>query len=861
MGNIAAWIVDTCRRHALAVALGYLALTMVGVFYAATRLTVDTDLGKLISSDVGWRQQEQALNEAFPQNNDLLAIVIDGATPDQTSDATAALADRLSLRPDLFKSIRIPGSGEFFSRNGLLFLPTNEVQGFADQLIAAQPLLGTLAADPSLSGVFGTLDLLAQGALHGDIPSASLDGPFNAIADATEAAVAGRYAPLSWQTLLSGRNADPRELRHFILVQPILDFEALAPGARASLVIRAQARSLGLTPERGVRVRITGEVALSDEQLASLSEGAEFSAALSVSLLCVLLMLALRSVRLVAAIIGTLIVGLVASACFAVLAVGPLNPISVAFAVLFVGITIDFGIQFSVRCRDERFRTGDLGDALHRTAIGIGGPLTVAAAATAVGFLAFVPTDYTGVSDLGLIAGVGMLIALALNLTLLPALLVLSRARGEPRPVGFRWAAPIDAFLLNHRQAVAIGSVVIALASTTALPFLRFDFNPLNLQSRHSEAVSTLFDLMADPNSTPYTIEALEASVDQAAALAKKLDALPEVGQTVTVDSFVPEDQDAKLAILQDARNLLGPSLFPAAIRPPPSDEKILNTVKAFDKDAKALAAGGSHSAERLAATLDAVIARGRPVLPQLVANLAANAARRLDELRTALGAQKKVTLKDLPPDVTADWIASDGKARIEVFPKGDTRDNAALARFVSAVRTVAPNATGTPVTIQESANTVTRAFMTAGVIALISIAVLLLAVLRRLNDVALVLAPLILAGLLTLATGVLIGMPLNYANIIALPLLLGIGVSFDIYFVMRWRAGTGDLLQSSTARAVLFSALTTGTAFGSLALSNHPGTADMGKLLTLSLTYTLLCTFIVLPALLGPVKRNGNGS
>jgi predicted RND superfamily exporter protein len=243
------------------------------------------------------------------------------------------------------------------------------------------------------------------------------------------------------------------------------------------------------------------------------------------------------------------------------------------------------------------------------------------------------------------------------------------------------------------------------------------------------------------------------------------------------------------------------------------------------------------------------------------VANLAANAARRLDELRTALGAQKKVTLKDLPPDVTADWIASDGKARIEVFPKGDTRDNAALARFVTAVRSVAPNATGTPVTIQESANTVTRAFMTAGVIALISIAILLLAVLRRLTDVALVLAPLILAGLLTLATGVLVGMPLNYANIIALPLLLGIGVSFDIYFVMRWRAGTGDLLQSSTARAILFSALTTGTAFGSLALSNHPGTADMGKLLTLSLTYTLLCTFIVLPALLGPVKRNGNGS
>ncbi len=861
MGNIAAWIVDICRRHALAVASVYLVLTVFGAFYAASRLSIDTDLNKLISSDVGWRQQEQALDEAFPQNTDLLAIVIDGATPDQTSDATAALADRLSLRPDLFKSIRIPGGGEFFARNGLLFLPKDEVQAFADQLIAAQPLLGTLAADPSLSGVFGTLDLLAQGALHGDIAPATLDGPFTAIADATEAAVAGRYAPLSWQTLLSGRNADPRELRHFILVQPILDYDALEPGARAGRVIRAQASALGLTPERGVRVRITGDVALSDDQLASLSQGAGFSAALSGTLLCVLLMLAVRSPRLVAAIICTVVVGLVASACFAVAAVGALNPISIAFAVLFIGITIDFGIQFSVRCRDERFRAGDLGDALHRTALGIGGPLSVAAAATAVGFLAFVPTDYTGVSDLGLIAGVGMLIALALNLTLLPALLVLSRARGEPRPVGFRWAAPIDAFLLSHRKSVAIGSVVVALAAAATLPWLRFDFNPLNLQSRNSEAVSTLFDLMADPNSTPYTIETLEPSVEQATALADKLGALPEVGQAVTVQSFVPEDQDAKLAILQDARNLLGPSLFPSTIRPPPSDEKILASIVDFDKDTKALAAQGNRSAERLSHALDGIIARGRPALPQLVANLAANAARRLDELRTALGAHNKIALADLPPDVTLDWITSDGRARVEVFPKGDVRDDAALARFVAAVRTDAPNATGTPVTIQESANTVTRAFMTAGVIALVSIALLLLVVLRRLNDVALVLAPLILAGLLTLATGVLIGMPLNYANIIALPLLLGVGVSFDIYFVMRWRAGTGDLLQSSTARAILFSALTTGTAFGSLALSNHPGTADMGKLLTLALSYTLICTFIVLPALLGPIKRNDNGS
>lgn len=857
MGNIAARVVELCRRHAIVVTIFYAVLAVLGAYYAASRLSIDTDLDKLISSDVPWRQQERAFDKAFPQNSNLLAIVIDGATPDQTSDATAALAERLAQRPDLFKSIRIPGSGEFFSRNGLLFLPTREVQDFADQLIAAQPLLGTLASDPSLAGVFGTLDLLAKGALHGDISAATLKAPFNAIAAATEAAVAGRYAPLSWQTLLSGRAADPRELRHFILVQPVLDYDALEPGARATRAIREEADALGLTPARGVRVRVTGDVALSDAQLASLSEGAGFSAALSITLLCLWLLLALRSVRLVAAIIGTLITGLIASGSFAAAAVGALNPISVAFAVLFVGIAVDFGIQFSVRYRDERFRSGELAEALRRAARGIGGPLSVAALATAVGFLSFVPTNYTGVSDLGLIAGVGMLIALVLNLTLLPALLVLSRAHGEARPVGFRWAAPIDRFLLDHRKAVAVAALLAALASGATLPWLRFDFNPLNLQSRKSEAVSTLFDLMKDPNSTPYTIEVLEPSIARAAAVAKKLDALPEVGKTVTIDSFVPDDQARKLAILQDAQTLLAPTLYPSTIRPPPSDEKILAVAADFAKDTKKLAERGSKPAQRLTRALDAVLARGRSVLPDLVENLSANAARRLDELRTSLTA-RKVTLATVPAYVKRDWVTPDGKARIEVFPKTDVTKNAQLERFVAAVRTVAPNATGTPVTIQESADTVTQAFMTAGLIALVAIAILLTVVLRSVNDVAMVLAPLILAGLMTLATGVLFGLPLNYANIITLPLLLGIGVSFDIYFVMRWRAGTGDLLQSSTARAVLFSALTTGTAFGSLALSNHPGTAQMGELLIVALAYTLLCTFIVLPALLGPVKRNG---
>jgi uncharacterized protein len=398
-------------------------------------------------------------------------------------------------------------------------------------------------------------------------------------------------------------------------------------------------------------------------------------------------------------------------------------------------------------------------------------------------------------------------------------------------------------------------AALLALAGLVSLSWLRFDFNPLHLQNPHEEAVSTLFDLMKNPNTTPYTIAILEPSLTDAVVLADQLEKLPEVAQAVTAASYVPSDQPAKLAILQDTAQLVGPTLSPAQVKPPPGPDELLQAIQRCESDLKKATDRGDQSAARLAQALDAAEAKGAAVLPALTANLTTGVKQRLDALRLSLEA-RPVSLGTLPGEIKGEWIAADGEARIEVFPKGDTNDNAVLHRFATAVQALAPDATGTPVTIQESARTVIRAFIIAGAIALAAIAVLLALVLRRIRHVLLVLAPLLLAALLTLGTSVVLGLPLNFANIIALPLLLGIGVAFDIYFVMRWRSGDDDLLASSTARAILFSALTTGTAFGSLALSNHPGTSEMGKLLTVALFYTLLCTFFVLPALLGPAAN-----
>jgi len=843
-------LVEASHRHAALLSIPILATVAVIGLVAARHIGIDTNTDRLFSPDLPWRRAAAELDRAFPQTAELLAVVIDGATPDQAEDAAAILARSLAANADLFQDVRQPDGGMFFRRNGLLFLPREDVQKFADKMIAAQPMLGALAADPSPRGVFDALDLFAQGPLHGEAAIDALDRPFRAVARAVDVTLDGGYQPLSWQNLLSDSEPLPRELRRFVLARPVLNYAAVEPGRRAIEAVHAAAQTEGLVPARGVRVRVTGTVALSDDQLSALKEGAGTAAAAALTLLVFWLCLAVRSVSAVAAILITLAAGLVSCVGFAVGVVGRFNPISVAFAPLFIGIAIDFGIQFSVRYAAEHQTGANASDAFRRTAAGVGLPLVIAGAATAAGFLSLYPSDYRGVSDLGLIAGAGMLIALVLNLTLLPALLTLFRSGGFKEARGFVRAASLDSLLIRRRAWVIVAAGIAAAASAAALPRLRFDFDPINLENPKSESVQTLFDLMKSPDTTPYTLD-ITTGAAAAAEQARRLGALPQVSQVVWIGSFIPADQPAKLEILADTRDLLAPTLSPFSVKPAPRAREILDAASRCRDDVGKLGARGDGASTELATALGRAAARGEGIVPLLDANLAQGIPRRLEDMRLALQAAT-VSLDTIPPELKQDWIAADGRYRIEVFPKGNPHDPSVLRKFVAAVRREAPNATGMPIAIQESARIVIRAFAVAGCIATVTITLLLAVVLRKIRDVVAVLAPLLLAGLFTLATSVAAGLPLNFANIITLPLLLGVGVAFDIYFVLRWRSGEPHLLSSPTARAVVFSALTTGTAFGSLALSRSPGMADMGKLLSIGLFYTLLCTLFVLPAFLG---------
>lgn len=852
-------IVLLCCNRARIVALAGLILGILAIVFTSQHFAMMTDSLELISRDAPWRKSKAAFAKAFPQESDLIVAVIDAATPELAESGAARLTARLSVETSLFPSVRRPDGGPFFARNGLLFLPTSEIAATTSQLIAAQPFLGPLAADPSLRGVMDGLSTALQGVQEGEARLEELDRPLDAFADALEPVMAGKPAFFSWQRLISGKAPSKRETRRIILIQPKLDNAVLVPGAPASDAIRQAARDLELDPAHGVRVRLTGSVMLADEELATLSRGAGVMTAAMIAAVLLMLWLAVRSVRIILCILATTFIGLALTAAFGLLAVGRLNLISVAFIPLFVGLGVDFAIQFAVRYRAERFARRDLQKALMATGATVGGSLALAAGAMAAGFFAFLPTSYLGASELGLIAGIGMIIAFVLSLTFLPALLTLARPGGEAREIGFTALAPVDRYLMSHRKLVLGLGGIAAVICLVLLPSLGFDFNPLHLRNPHTESVSTLSDLMADRDRTPNTIDVLAPSLAAADQLGARLSTLPEIGEIVSLRSFIPADQPEKLALLGDALPLLDLTLHPIDVKPAPTDaqtaESLTQAASALRRAARNGGAEAARKAQRLADILDRLAAGTPDLRDRASQTMTAPLAILLDQLRAAFEAAP-VTLQSLPPDLVRDWIAGDGRARLQVFPGGDSNDNRTLRRFAKAVQAVVPDATGTPISIQEAARSIVDAFLQAGLWSFLAITILLACVLRRLHDVVVTVIPILLSGLLTLASCILIDLPLNFANIIALPLLFGIGVAFNIYFVMAWRSGQTHLLQSSLSRAVLFSALTTTSAFAGLLLSSHPGTASLGKLLVISLGWTSATALLFEPALLGPATE-----
>jgi uncharacterized protein len=853
-------IVRMCTRFATLTLLVGLVLAVVAAFYTARHFAINTDINTLISDKLDWRQRDVQFDTAFDRDSTILAVV-EAPTPELTGLAAAALFDKLKGDSKNFLSLQQLGSGNFFEKNGLLFLTTPELAQLTDEFESAAPLIEIMAGDPSIRGLTGALETGLAGVRRGEVKLDSTAKPFNQIAQTVEDVLNNGSANFSWRELTSKTPLTDSDRRAFIEFKPVIQYNALEPGKQATDAIRKAAAELDFTGKYQARLRLTGPIPIANEEYATVQEGVIINGIGTVVVVLFILWLALHSAKIIAAVFINLFIGLSITTAVGLAMVGSLNLLSIAFAVLFVGLGVDFGIQFSVRYRSERFKNDDLALALQEAARLSAVPLSLAAMATAAGFLCFLPTAYKGISELGEIAGAGMVIAFVSSITVLPALLKLLNPPGEKEPVGYAFLAPLDRFLEDHRIPIVVGTLTLALAGLPLLYFMKFDFNPMNLRNPKVESIATFLDLRKDPNTGANAINVLTHSEADAKTIEARLEKLPEVLRVQSLDSFVPDDQPAKLKLLAQAGRVLNPALNPESIDAPPTDQENVESLNSsVDSLRKAAGDGkspGAIASRRLAEALQKLARSNEATRNKTQEIFVAPLKVVLDQLKNALEAQP-VSLNTLPPEIVASWKTKDGLMRVEALPKGDPNDNDNLRSFASAVLAAQPTAIGGPVSILKSGDTVVRAFILAGIYALVVIGLLLWITLQRITDVAMTLVPLLVAGAVTLEICVLIKLPLNFANIVALPLLLGVGVAFKIYYVVAWRSGRTNLLQTSLTRAIFFSAMTTATAFGSLWLSSHPGTSSMGKLLALSLLTTLAAVLLFQPALMGKPRDIG---
>lgn len=860
---------DASQRHApLTLAIAF-AITLALGSFAAARITFNADPNALFSKDLRFQRAIAEFEQYFPVLTNSLLIVINADTPEQMRRAAEQLTPALDEQKEHFFRAYLPGEDRFFEHHGLLYGDLEDVYDFADHMAAVQPVLAELARDPTLPTLASVVRTGLDAVADGSVSDEGWDAVLTHLRTATDAAERGDDSALSWESvLITGTGFEPTT-RTVIVAEPILDFERVYAAERAISAVRETILRLGLVPESGVEILITGYPAINYEEMVGLATDTTLAGALSFVFVIAMLSVAFRSWRMVFAAAVTLIAGITWAVAFSAATVRELNPISITFGILVIGLGIDFMIHLGMHVVEEAGRGANIEDAIRRATLDTGAPLTLCALTTGVGFLAFVPTEFRGVSDLGLAAAGGIVSVLILTFTLFPALTrlllvpdALARFEGREPGAGLR-------ILRQGHPAIVVGiACALGVAAALLVPDADLETNVISLRNPSSESVRGFKQLLEKHETTPWYLDALAPSLDEAVGLADRMRKLPTVDKVLTLADFVPEEQDEKIEILSDVSMMLG--LPSVALRQPVSPERQDEALSALRDHLATAPLGDDHPLSpyvrqlhaalvSLLATGDASVSARVSILGDVLLDPIPDQIARL-QANLAVG---KIARADLPPKLVERMLSSDGTARIQAYPAEDLWNHEAMVEFVESIREVWPRITGLPVNLVESARATWHSLRAALLWAVLIIALLLLALWRNVLETILVMLPLLLAVLLTMVSTVVLPITLNFGSIVVLPLLLGIGVDSGIHLVERFKQVDGRteaLLDSTTARAVLFSGFTTVASFGTLMISQNPAVASLGQLLVVGMAWTLLANLVLLPAILAAFL-SGNAS
>ena len=835
------WVLWVSRHHRwVLIAIGL--ITCLALYLASSLFRINSDLSQLIDQTSDWRMDFDHFEREFPDLVHTAIVVVDGESAREVRITGERVLEALLKRQDSFTAVAAPGLDPFFRQHALLYLSDEDFDQLVSQLSSAQPILSAIQNEPHAGSL---LDRYTE-AIRLGAEGAEFLG--ERILLAAQRALRSEVREVDWLA------SEARQYQ-LIFLKPRPSFTEAAPDAQMMRVLR----QLLMTIDRpaDVNIRVTGEIALQHEEIEAAIEGVSVAGWLALGLLFLVMLAGVRSAKIIVATFALLFIGLIWTAAYAMLGVGSFNTLSIVFVVLFFGLAIDFALHYSLRLQQAVAEgENDIRRALALTSASVGRAISLCTLTTAIGFLCFVPTAYRGLAELGIICAGGMVIAWVLTFTFLPAFFT---AVGLPKPLSLQLPSSlaVTQWLMRRRSlviaATLLVTVVAALVSTSA----RFDYSVLALKNPQSPSMLALRELQANQISTDYQLVVLTPDAIDVGGLER----LPSVASVGGAHRLIPEGQDARMAQIEELSFLLW-GLNPVE---PPDDVPLERLRQGLAQVREALEMQADVGFSVLSSTLAELETASDGTLRIWNTVLTTSLMEDLNWLYGALNVET-FTLEQVPPGLLGRFISASGDRLYTVLPANNIAPVEGLEAFIGEVTSIYPNATGRPVLERGVGGIVINAFQQAMLFAMVGIGGVLLLVLRHWLAALLTLSPLLLAGVLTMAVGVLIDQPVNMASVLVLPLIFGLGVDNGIHIVDRYLHGQGlavdrnrvvdRLMQSSTPRAVLLSSLTTIGAFSALSISPHQGTASIGLLLTISLSLLLLLTIFLLPVLLSFLPR-----
>jgi len=835
------------EKKRLFLIIGITSLAIASLFSIKNNLSFSTSTSEMLSEKLLWRQLDIEYEKLFPQFLDNVLIVIEAESPDLASDTAQNIYESLKINQKFLKDIYYPKNLSYLRQSSFLFLEYDELQDLSDRLAKIQPFLGTLLEDRSLRGLFKMIG----DAINAKKDDDSID--INPVLIEVNRSFKEKNYFVSWQRLMNPHYKNEKIYREFIELQIEDKENELLPNKETIENIRSTVNSYKTS---SVNIRLTGGEVLAYEELKSVSNANLKAIPLSIILVAIILYFGLGSFRLLFACLTTLLLGLIITTGFAAITIGELNLISIAFAVLYIGLGIDFAIHMALRFKEESNASSNYSDSFRRTIKHISKPLILCAVTTTIGFYAFIPTDYRGVAELGWIAGTGMIISLVLTFTLLPALLTYipkHTFENKKNTVGNNALKVLSTLPYKYTKSILISTLILVIFLSLQINKISFDPNRLNLQDPKNESVQTYRELLKNSKTSPWEA-ILITEFNNTNNIKQEIEKLPLVDKVISIHDFLPNEQEDKLIII-DEMNLLVGQLTTSSLTPSITNNERLDAIRELEKKIGEIPDDDLDNKLKVLKNNLLLLIKNDTNnlnLEDIENQLLANLLGRIKTLSDALNA-KEVSLNEIPEEIYHRWV-NNNKYRIKILPKEDLNNNYSMQKFVEQLQEYDNKVIGSPIINIEAGNAVVNAFQSALTYAFIAITLLLILLIRIKYDVVIIISSVLVGCIFTSGFMILFNIPLNFANIIGLPLLLGIGVDSGIHITERFyeeKNTQTNIYMTSSIRGVIVSTLTTVFSIGNLIFSSHQGTASMGLLLSLGLISMMIATMIILPAFL----------